>query len=58
MDEIKFLASLWSVKKDRDGEVTLVLKVPKSDQHYVMNLPEETAFCVSITNTEKQDASH
>lgn len=53
MDEIKFTASLWSVKKDSDGEVTLVLKIPKSDQHYVMNLPEGEAFTMIVTKAEE-----
>ena len=49
-DKICFEAHLWSVKKDRDGEVTLVLKIPQIYQHNVMNLPEEKVFKVEISS--------
>lgn len=49
IDKITFEATLWSVKKDRDGEVTLVLKVPQIYQHNVINLPEERSFRVEIS---------
>lgn len=49
MDKIRFEAHLHSVKKDKDGEVTLVLKVPQIYQLNVINLPEQTVFWVEIS---------
>ena len=53
-DKIFFEAHLFSVKKDKDGEVKLTLIIPKIYQLNVMNLPEEKVFKVSIEGENAQ----
>ncbi len=50
---MNFYAHLHALKIDREGEVTLTLKVPASDLGKVVPLAEqtETVFLVSIEQT-------
>lgn len=48
MDPINVLASLHRVAKDRDGEITLTLKIPKTHARGVMAIEEETLLRVKI----------
>ena len=48
MERIDCIASLHRITKDRDGEVTLTLKVPKSHAARLFLIPEETALKIHI----------
>lgn len=50
MDKIQFVATLFSTKKDRDGEVKVTFIVPKMHQMLALNLPEETNMLVTVEN--------
>lgn len=50
---IKFQAHLYKASKDKDGEITLVLKVPRSDGLLALNIPDNEIFTVEITKEEK-----
>lgn len=54
---IRFLAHLYKASKDKDGEITLILKVPKSDGVLALNLPDNEVFTVTITK-DTTDESH
>lgn len=49
----RFTAWLWSIKKDKDGEVSVVLKVPQTEVGSLMDLPVETNLFVTIEPDEK-----
>lgn len=48
MEQIDCIASLHRITKDREGEVTLVLKVPKSHAARLFLIEEETLLKVHI----------
>ena len=48
MDKIQFVATLFSTKKDRDGEVKVTFVVPKMYGLVALNLPEETNFTITV----------
>jgi hypothetical protein len=48
MEPIDCIASLHRITKDREGEVTLTLKVPKSHAARLFVIPEETALHIYI----------
>jgi hypothetical protein len=50
MDKIQFVATLFSTKKDRDGEVKVTFVVPKMHQLLALNLPEETNMLITVEN--------
>jgi hypothetical protein len=56
MDKIKFVATLFSTRKDRDGEVKVTFVVPKMHQLLALNLPEETNMLVTVEAEVAQDA--
>jgi len=45
---MKFIASMFSVRKDRDGEVKLTLCIPLTQAVEVMGLEAETNYEVTI----------
>lgn len=51
----KFKAWLWSIKKDREGEVTLTLKIPQTEAGDMWALPEETNFDVTMNPEGKRE---
>lgn len=51
----KFKAWLWSIKKDREGEVTLTLKIPQTEAGDMWQLPEETNFDVTMNPEGKRE---
>ena len=50
MDKIQFVETLFSSRKDRDGEVKVTFVVPKMHQLLALNLPEETNMLVTVEN--------
>lgn len=48
MEPIDVLASLHRVAKDREGEITLTLKIPKNQARGVMEIEEERILRVRI----------
>ena len=48
MEPINVPAYLYRIAKDRDGEVTLTLRVSKLYAQQTMQIPEETALRVRI----------
>jgi hypothetical protein len=55
MDKIQFVATLFSTKKDRDGEVKVTFVVPRMHQLMALNLPEETNMLITVENELAQD---
>ena len=49
---IKFRAHLHKATKDKDGEITLVLKVPKIDGVVALNLPDNEILTITIEKGE------
>ena len=54
---IKFNAQLWSVKRDHEDEVTVILKVPASDAIKVIGLPCQENLLVDISKGGGSDTS-
>ena len=48
MDKIQFVATLFSTKKDRDGEVKVTFIVPKMHGVVALNLPEEVNMTITV----------
>lgn len=53
MDEIKFIASFEKLVKDHEGEVTLILKVPLTEEYKVRDVPILTELDISIKPREE-----
>ena len=56
MDKIQFVATLFSTKKDKDGEVKVTFVVPKMHQMLALNLPEETNMLITVENELGENA--
>jgi hypothetical protein len=54
---IKFNAQLWSVKRDHEDEITIVLKVPASDALKVIGLPCQENLLVDVSKGGESDPS-
>jgi hypothetical protein len=53
---MQFAASLFSVKVDKDGESTVVLKVPQSDLLEILKLTQYTEMLLNV-NIEKGEVN-
>jgi len=56
MEKIQFVATLFSSRKDRDGEVKVTFVVPRMHQLLALNLPEETNMLITVESEIAQDA--
>jgi len=45
---MRFKATLWKIQKDREGEVKIILLVPKVEAKSIMDIPEEVVLDVEI----------
>jgi len=48
MTKFEFYASKYKASQDREGEVTLMLKVPQSDADQVLAIPVQCLLRVAI----------
>lgn len=46
--EVVMHAGFHRLSKDRDGEVTVCFKIPKSDADKALVIPEETALLLTV----------
>ena len=52
---MKVNATLWNLKKDHEGEVTLSVKIPSSDGKFAMTIPEDKNLVLDITEGYIED---
>ena len=45
---VKCLATLWSIRKDHEGEVRLQLLIPSSEAEQVITIPEGKILRITI----------
>jgi len=46
---MKFIGTLYSVRKDREGEVRLALNISQQEASKVMEIPEDMELAIEIT---------
>ena len=46
---MRFIGTLYSVRKDREGEVRLTLNISQQEARETMNIPEDKELVIEIT---------
>ena len=52
-NKIECIGQLWSVKKDHQGEIKLVLLVSQNEGKEVINIPEMTQLKITIEEIQE-----